>query len=84
MQRNIHLYILFVYQIVNVIAFSENVTFRQDKFYERKVQIFQKTGIVTMTGRNDIPSIWVVLTLMPAMSRMVGPRSMFVTSSCQR
>lgn len=36
----------------------------------------------TMIGRNDIPSIWVSLTLYPAMSRIVGPKSTFAISNC--
>lgn len=41
-----------------------------------------KPSELTITGRKLTPSIWVLLTSIPAMSRMVGPRSMFATGIC--
>lgn len=40
-------------------------------------------SLLTNSGNSDIPSIWVLFKSYPAISRIVGPRSIFATSICR-
>lgn len=39
--------------------------------------------LLTNSGNSDIPSIWVLFKSYPAISRIVGPKSIFATSICK-
>lgn len=40
-------------------------------------------SLLTNSGSSDIPSIWVLFKSYPAISRIVGPKSIFATSICR-
>lgn len=53
------------------------------KNYPCKNHQLLSLSLLTNSGNSDIPSIWVLFKSYPAISRIVGPKSMFATSICR-
>lgn len=68
---------MFQYQSLARLQIGQQLRFSISNLYTMSTN-----RILTMIGRKDMPSICVSLTLYPAMSSIVGPKSTFAMSNC--